>query len=110
MTGMQDQRADTRPVLQLHDVALRRGQRTILNDVRLEVSRGELVVLMGQSGSGKTTILRTIAALDVFDAGAIDVDDVRLEGGSRPSRTHLAGLRRKVGMVFQFHHLFGQQS
>jgi ABC-type polar amino acid transport system ATPase subunit len=61
---------------------------------------------MGPSGSGKTTILRAIAALDTFDSGSIEVDEVTLEGGRQPSRARVAALRRKVGMVFQFHYLF----
>ncbi len=85
---------------------MRRGSRTILAGVDLSVARGELVALMGPSGSGKTTILRVVAGLDPFETGSIDVDDVRLEGGRPPERGELAALRRKVGMVFQFHCLF----
>ena len=60
---------------------------------------------MGQSGSGKTTILRAIAALEVFEAGSIAVGDVKLEAGDRPPGA-LRELRRRVGMVFQYHCLF----
>jgi ABC-type polar amino acid transport system ATPase subunit len=70
-----------------------------------EVGRGEIVALMGQSGSGKTTMLRTIAALEPFESGTIAVDQVALSPGGVPSGT-LRRLRRKVGMVFQFHCLF----
>jgi ABC-type polar amino acid transport system ATPase subunit len=61
---------------------------------------------MGPSGSGKTTILRAIAALEPFQQGTIDLDGVRLAGATRPSSTALGQLRRRVGLVFQFHHLF----
>jgi len=61
---------------------------------------------MGPSGSGKTTILRAIAGLERFDQGMIDVEGVRLLGGTKPSATLLRSLRRQVGLVFQFHHLF----
>ena len=94
------------PVLQLRAVTLARGDRRILANVGFSVSRGELVALMGPSGSGKTTILRAIAGLETFDGGSIAIDDVRLEGGERPERARLSALRRKVGMVFQFHCLF----
>src|SRR5581483_10618835 len=69
-------------------------------------ARGELVALMGASGSGKTTILRAIAGLDPFQHGRILVDGVELAGGVAPTRSTLARLRTKVGMVFQFHCLF----
>ena len=94
------------PVLRLRSVTVRRGARTIIAGLGFDVSAGELVAVMGPSGSGKTTLLRTIGGLDRFDAGIIHVDDVQLEGGVRPSRAHLSALRRKVGLVFQFHHLF----
>jgi ABC-type polar amino acid transport system ATPase subunit len=51
-------------------------------------------------------MLRAVAGLEPFHAGEIAVDGVRLVGGSRPAKATLARLRRKVGMVFQFHFLF----
>jgi ABC-type polar amino acid transport system ATPase subunit len=93
------------PVLTISGLRLRRGERTVLAGVDLEVHRGELVALMGPSGSGKTTILRAVAALETFEAGRIEVDGVVLAGGA-PAHATLAQLRRKVGMVFQFHCLF----
>jgi ABC-type polar amino acid transport system ATPase subunit len=93
-------------VLRTDGVELRRGARVILAGVTCEVRRGELVALMGPSGSGKTTMLRAIAGLEPFQAGRIAIDGVALEGGGPPSRATLRDLRRKVGMVFQFHCLF----
>jgi ABC-type polar amino acid transport system ATPase subunit len=93
-------------ILQLVDVRLLRGARRILEGVTLDVRRSELVALMGPSGSGKTTILRTICALEPFESGRIVVDDVTLESGGLAPASTLRRLRRKVGMVFQFHHLF----
>lgn len=93
-------------ILQVRDLRLRRGTRQILAGVGFEVSRGELVAIMGPSGCGKTTILRTIAGLEPFDGGHIALDEVRLEGGTTPSKDTLRTLRRQVGMVFQFHFLF----
>ena len=93
-------------VVRAAGVQLRRGIRPILTGVSLEVARGELVAIMGPSGSGKTTILRAIAGLERFDAGQIVVDGVTLTGGAELSPSTLRALRRKVGMVFQFHCLF----
>ena len=84
---------------------LRRGGRCVLTDVTFDVNRGEIVALRGRSGSGKTTILRTIAALESFEEGTIEVDRVTLERGPAPGPV-VRQLRRKVGMVFQFHCLF----
>src|SRR5205085_12352980 len=68
--------------------------------------RGELVAIMGPSGSGKTTVLRAIAGLEPFERGRVDIDGVVLEGGAAVPPPTLRQLRRKVGMVFQFHCLF----
>jgi len=96
----------TDTVLDITDLRLHRGAREILSGVRLSVARGELVAIMGPSGSGKTTILRAIAGLERFQAGRIAVDGVTLAGGADIPSPTLRALRRKVGMVFQFHCLF----
>jgi polar amino acid transport system ATP-binding protein len=92
-------------VLRVRGLVLRRGAREVLRDVTFDVPRGALVALMGPSGSGKTTILRAIAGLEPFEAGTIAIDDLTL-GGVPASPATLRQLRRKVGFVFQFHHLF----
>jgi len=78
----------TTPVLDVRDLQLRRGPRNILRGVSFTAHPGEIVVIMGSSGSGKTTILRAIAGLERQDGGQIAVT-----GG-------------RAGMVFQFHCLF----
>jgi ABC-type polar amino acid transport system ATPase subunit len=93
-------------VLQVNDLHLQRGARPVLAGVSLDVERGELVAIMGPSGSGKTTILRAVAGLESFHAGRIAVDGVALTGGTQATKATLRELRRKVGMVFQFHCLF----
>lgn len=72
--------------LDARGVHLKRGSREILRGVNLRAEAGEIVALMGLSGSGKTTILRCIAGLESRDAGDVSA--------------------AKVGMVFQFHYLF----
>jgi ABC-type polar amino acid transport system ATPase subunit len=92
-------------VLETRGLRLSRGTREILRGVDLGVDRGEVVALMGLSGSGKTTILRAVAGLESFDAGEIRINDVTI-----PARTRTRAARRlidqRVGMVFQFHFLF----
>jgi ABC-type polar amino acid transport system ATPase subunit len=97
-------------VLQVDSLTLNRGQRTVLDRVSLDVTRGELVAVMGPSGSGKTTVLRAVAGLESFGSGRIVVDGVVLQGGAPIPGPTLRQLRRKVGMVFQFHCLFEHMS
>jgi len=96
--------------LVLRDVRLQRGGRVLVSEANIEARAGELIALRGPSGSGKTTILRAIAGLDGFDAGAIEVGQARLEAGRAPDRAMLHVLRRSVGLVFQFHCLFEHMS
>lgn len=93
-------------MLRLRDITLSRNRRCILDGASFQVERGEIVALMGSSGVGKTTLLRVIAALEPFETGIVQLEDVVLEGGAIPSRNVLKHLRAKVGLVFQFHHLF----
>ena len=95
-----------RPLLDVRGLRLRHGRREVLHGVDLCVAAGDFVALMGLSGGGKPSILRSIVALEPFTAGDIDVDGVRLQPGPLPRERHLRDLRRKVGMVFQHHHLF----
>jgi ABC-type polar amino acid transport system ATPase subunit len=92
-------------VVSVRAVRLCRGDRPVLAGVTFDVNRGEIVALRGQSGAGKTTILRAIAALESFEQGTIEVDRVTLERGAAPGPV-VRELRRKVGIVFQFHCLF----
>lgn len=93
-------------ILDVRGLHLRRGERRILSGATFSVSRGVVVALMGPSGSGKTTILRAIAGLEPFQQGTISMEGVTLEGGAPPTSAIMRELRRHVGLVFQFHHLF----
>jgi ABC-type polar amino acid transport system ATPase subunit len=92
-------------ILSVNDLRLSRGRREVLRGVSFAADRGELVALMGLSGGGKTTILRTIAALEPFDSGTVDVGGVVLRPGANARQT-IRELRKQVGMVFQLHYLF----
>lgn len=92
-------------VLNVRHLHLARGSRQVLRGVTLSAARGEIVALMGLSGSGKTTILRSIAGLEAFDTGEIAVADVTLRPRMSAGAARRA-LHQKVGMVFQFHFLF----
>jgi ABC-type polar amino acid transport system ATPase subunit len=91
------------PALSLRELVVRRGSRTILSGLDLAVDRGEVVALMGLSGVGKSTVLRLVAGLEPFAAGAVHLDDVTIEAGRHVQRSRL---RSKVGLVFQSHCLF----
>ncbi len=77
-----------------------------MTGLTFSADRGILVALMGPSGSGKTTVLRAMAGLEPIDAGTIEIDGIVLTHGGLPRGARRRELHRRVGMVFQFHHLF----
>lgn len=81
-----------------------------VHDVSFAAREGELVAIIGASGSGKTTVLRAIAGLDPLAAGAIDVGGVTLAAGQPLRDETRRMLHRSVGIVFQFHYLFAHMS
>lgn len=92
--------------LDVTDLSVDRGGKTVVRGVSFGAERQEVLVIRGASGSGKTTILRAIAGLDPIAEGRIAIDDMSL--GPRQSLRGQArrDFHRRVGMVFQFHHLF----
>jgi putative spermidine/putrescine transport system ATP-binding protein len=85
-------------VLSLHGLRKEYGTVVAVDDLSLEVDRGEVVCLLGPSGCGKTTTLRMVAGFVTPTAG-----EVRIEG---VSVAHLPPYRRDTGMVFQHYALF----
>lgn len=79
------------------------GQIIVLDAVDLEVSRGEMVAIIGSSGAGKSTLLHLLGALDRPTAGRVLIDGRPLDGMDDDSVSALRN--RTVGFVFQFHHL-----
>jgi ABC-type polar amino acid transport system ATPase subunit len=95
-------------MIRIENVTKFRGTLKVLNNVSLTVHVGEVTVLVGPSGGGKSTLLRSINGLETFDSGTIHAFGQTLSGtGLRPHPSAvLQALRRKVGMVFQQFHLF----
>jgi len=75
----------------------------ILEGASLEVPAGSLVVVFGVSGTGKTTLLNLVGALDLPDAGSVQVDGEEISRLRETGRTEFR--RQKLGFVFQFYNL-----
>lgn len=78
------------------------GKTRVIDGINTTVSAGEVVVLIGASGSGKSTFLRCLNGLETLTSGEILIDSVPLERKS----SSLKEIRRQVGMVFQQFNLF----
>ena len=85
-----------------------RASRRILDGADLDVQCGELVAVLGRSGTGKSTLLHVLGGLDRVERGTIEVAGERVDGASE---RRLAALRRRrIGFVFQFFHLLPELS
>ena len=82
------------------------GSNHVLKDIDIDIEKGEVVVIVGSSGSGKSTFLRCLNLLEEPTSGEIIVDGVKITD----KKTDLNKLRREVGMVFQQFNLFPNYS
>jgi polar amino acid transport system ATP-binding protein len=89
-------------LVELKQVTKRYGDLTVLKDVSLSVEKGEIIAVLGRSGSGKSTMLRCINGLEPIQGGEIIVDGVKVNDPG----TDLRSLRQRVGIVFQSFNLF----
>ncbi len=79
------------------------GTLPVLRGINLEISRSEIVSIVGASGAGKTTLLTILGTLDRADGGKLEIDGQDI---SQLNTKQLAAFRNKrIGFVFQFHHL-----
>ena len=106
----------TVPMVKAEGVHKRYGANEVLKGISLEVARGEVVCLLGVSGSGKSTFLRCINHLEQIDRGRLWVDGEMVgyrQVGDRLHELHdrdICRHRAEVGMVFQRFNLFGHMT
>jgi len=97
--------ATSKPIINLTGVSKSFGATQVLKEINLDVRPGEVLVLIGASGSGKSTVLRIMSGLETADAGEVWVNDVPLHDARRAKE-----IRGHVGMVFQQFNLFPHKS
>ena len=84
------------------------GQK-VLNNLSLEIQKGEVVALIGSSGAGKSTFLRSLNYLEAPDSGRIKIEDFEVDF-EHITQDQILTLRRKLAMVFQQFNLFGRKT
>lgn len=97
----------SQPVLFLRDVSIYQGDRAILSNINLEVNHGEFIYIIGKTGSGKSSFMRTLYAdipLTTGQGSIVDFDLTSLKDDKIPY------LRRKIGIVFQDFQLLPDRS
>ena len=98
------------PLLRIGGLSKAFGTHEVLKGISLDVRAGEVIAIIGASGSGKSTFLRCINMLEMPDAGTFDFEnfafDYAVGSGRRPKRDELRALRARIGMVFQSYNLW----
>jgi polar amino acid transport system ATP-binding protein len=90
------------PALRIENLTKSFGSLPVLKGISLTVEHGDVVAIIGRSGSGKSTMLRCINGLERFQSGMIEVAGHKVDTSS----ANLRALRKEVGMVFQSYNLF----
>ena len=93
-------------MIELKDVRKSFGKNEVLKGINLTIKEGDVVAVIGSSGSGKSTMLRTINHLETIDSGQILIDG-KVMGGSAKQ---IYEARLELGMVFQQFNLFANKS
>jgi len=86
------------PVLRIHEATIFQGQNSVLDNISFEIEKGEFVFIIGRTGSGKSSLLKTLYADLPLRLGDIDVAGFNIRG-IRSKDVPL--LRRKIGIIFQ---------
>lgn len=94
-------------MLKISNLKKKFGNIEVLKGVNLEVAKGEILVVVGNSGGGKTTLLRCVNALEYCDEGNIEINGKMLcQNGKYVDKKELKEIRKDIGMVFQSFNLF----
>lgn len=98
---------DERPIIEVRGLTAAYGNRLILQDVSLDVHRGEILFILGGSGSGKSTLLKHLIGLYQPISGHIVIDGQELTGASETERRLIM---RRIGVAYQSGALFGSMT
>lgn len=96
-------------MLEIRNLRKAFGPLQVLKGIDLDVNKGDVVAILGSSGSGKTTMLRCLNFLERADAGTMDFDGRRIEL-YRATHAEINALRRRTGFVFQNYNLFANKT
>src|SRR3954469_11865745 len=95
------------PVVRVKDVSIFQDNHTVLSDINFEIEKGEFVFLVGRTGSGKSSLLKTLYADLTLRLGDINIAGYNIRG---IKQSEVPLLRRKLGIIFQDFQLFNDRT
>ncbi len=96
-------------MIKIRDLAKYFSDQKVLDGLDLDIVKGQVVALLGSSGAGKSTFLRSLNVLEKADAGTLEIDDFKVDFATISTEDMLT-LRKKLAMVFQQFNLFERKS
>ncbi|USD60469.1 amino acid ABC transporter ATP-binding protein [Vibrio sp. SCSIO 43140] len=96
-------------MIKLENIHKQFGDTEVLKGIDIDIKQGEIIVIIGSSGTGKSTLLRCVNFLEQADEGTITIDDVKVDCQSH-TKAEVLALRRKTGFVFQNYALFAHMT
>ncbi|WP_378942365.1 amino acid ABC transporter ATP-binding protein [Mesorhizobium sp. ANAO-SY3R2] len=101
---------EDKPLLRLRNIRKNFGSLEVIKGIDLDVKAGEVVSIIGASGSGKSTFLRSINAIEMANAGQMEFENFRFDfdagSANYPTGRQMQDLRSRIGMVFQSYNLW----
>lgn len=92
-------------MLQIINLSKSFGENKVLNNINLEIKKGEVIAVIGPSGTGKSTLLRCINFLEEAEKGCLKFGELNIDLSSA-HKTDILSIRKKTAMVFQNYNLF----
>ncbi len=95
-------------MIKAKDIHKSYGNLHVLKGVNLEISKGEIVSIVGKSGAGKSTLLHILGTLDTLERGELIINDIVVNSLNTKQLAHFRNVN--IGFIFQFHHLLPEFS
>ncbi|AWI06178.1 amino acid ABC transporter ATP-binding protein [Clostridium drakei] len=96
-------------MIKIKNLYKRFNNNTVLNGINLEIKKGEVIVIIGPSGTGKSTLLRCINYLETPDKGTIEIENLKVDL-EKINKGQIHELRKHTAMVFQSYNLFNNKT